>query len=91
MAVPEIRGVPLESLPWPVSALVDEMVALYADWRQDAQAATDAYARWSAAPVGEWSIRHSAYVAALDREHAAAGQYARAVAEVELWVEKHQP
>jgi hypothetical protein len=87
MAVPEIPGLPLESLPWPAVALVDDMQALYMDWLVDAEAAADAYERWCSAPAVEQAIAYSAYVAGLDQEQAAASEYAVAVAELEHWLE----
>jgi hypothetical protein len=60
----------------PLVDLVDEMLARYVDWREDAAAVADAYARWCEAPAREGAWRFSAYMAALEREESAAISYA---------------
>jgi hypothetical protein len=59
-----------------VAGLVDEMLASYIDWREDAAATRDAYTRWCTAPTAEEDWRFSAYMAALDQEESAAARYA---------------
>jgi len=39
-----------EAGAWPVAALVDEMLAMYVEWREHADTVASAYARWCAAP-----------------------------------------
>jgi hypothetical protein len=72
-----------EALAEPVAHLVDEMLACYVDWREDATAAADAYGRWSGAPPSEIACRFAAYLAALDQEESAATRYALAVRDLE--------
>jgi hypothetical protein len=66
-----------------VEGLVDEMLGYYIDWRQQARAVGDAYARWCGAQADEEALRFSAYLAALDREESTAMSYAGVVRAVE--------
>lgn len=63
--------------------LLDKLLACYVDWREDADAASDAYTRWSAAPRADRAWRFSAYLAALEQEESAANSYALAISAVE--------
>jgi hypothetical protein len=72
-----------DPLTWPVAGLVDEMLACYVDWREDAAAVDDAYTRWLTAPAQEKAQCYSAYFASLDREESAAAGYAFAVRKLE--------
>ncbi|MGB9185236.1 MAG: hypothetical protein WCB67_14335 [Solirubrobacteraceae bacterium] len=85
MAIPQIPS--KGAAGWSLDGLVDEMLAYYIDWRQDAAEVADAYSRWCFAPGGEEASRFSAYMAALDREQASAASYAVVVREVEhaIW------
>ena len=61
-------------------ALGNEDRALaYIGWRLACVAVWRAYREWAIAPKRDASLAHAAYDAALDREHAAAGAYARLV------------
>lgn len=71
-----------DGLVGPAARLVDEMFASYVDWREDADAVSDAYTRWSDAPRGERAWRFSAYLAALEQEQSAAKTYALAITDV---------
>lgn len=64
---------------WPVAVLVDEMLAMYVEWREHADTVADAYARWCAAPPEERTVRCAAYLAVLDQEQATASDYADTV------------
>jgi hypothetical protein len=55
--------------------LVDEAFGHYLDWRDECAAVADAYRNWSNAVASESALSFAAYVAALDREERAAGQY----------------
>jgi hypothetical protein len=55
---------------------VDRALA-YVEWRLACLAVWGAYRAWANAPKADASLAHAAYGAALDREHAAAGAYAR--------------
>ena len=57
----------------------DEMLAYYMDWRNAAVAAADAYRVWLRAPKAENASHFAGYIAALDREEAAATRYAMVV------------
>jgi hypothetical protein len=72
----------LESLGWPVSDLIDEALFSYADWRDESAAVEETYLHWCAAPRADRNHRYGAYIAALDREQAAAMIYAIAVSEL---------
>ena len=48
-----------------MSRLVDEMVDRYAEWREDAYAVAEAYARWCGAPGRDEEWRFSVYMASL--------------------------
>jgi hypothetical protein len=51
----------------------------YIEWRLASLAVWRAYREWANAPAADGALAHAAYGAALDREHAAAGAYARLV------------
>jgi hypothetical protein len=55
--------------------LIDEAFRHYLDWRDECAAVAAAYRRWSNSPAAESALLFAAYVAALDREERAAGQY----------------
>lgn len=80
MATSEISP---DALTGPVAGRLDEMLACYVDWREDAAAVADAYRRWSSAPTAEESIWFAAYGAALEQEESAARRYGLAVTDVE--------
>jgi hypothetical protein len=63
--------------------LVDQMMARYVAWREDAAAARDEYNRWCSAPADQEKWLFAVYRTALNREEASAGRYSRLVAEVE--------
>jgi hypothetical protein len=67
---------------------VDDMMARYVQWREDAAGVAEAYALWRAAPRAEAAWRFSAYLAALRAEEASAGSYALAVADVVCSLER---
>ena len=60
--------------------LRDEIIDLYLDWREEAAGVADAYANWADAPADEQAPCFVAYLAAIDREEAAARSYADVVA-----------
>lgn len=55
------------------------MLAYYIDWRNAAAAVADAYRVWRRAPAAQAAVHFAAYVAALDKEEAAAARYAMVV------------
>ena len=65
------------------AGLADEMLAYYMDWRADAAAAADAYRVWQCAPAAREAEHFAAYMAALDKEEAAAARYAMVVKAVD--------
>jgi hypothetical protein len=67
-----INTAPVSLPAW--SAVVDPVIA-YAEWRTSCMAVWAAYRKWSNAAVGDGQLAHAAYVAALDREDAAAHAY----------------
>lgn len=72
----------------PLGSLTDEIIDLYLDWREEAAAVADAYARWAGARAGEDGRCFAAYTAALDREEAAARGYAHVLADGERVAEQ---
>ena len=87
MATPQIPFKE-KTLPAPIAGLVDEMLACYIDWREDAATARDAYGRWSTSRAGEAAQLFSAYQAALDQEESAATSYAAIVDDVGRWLHR---
>jgi hypothetical protein len=73
----------------PAALLVDEALATYIDWREGERGVADAYARWTDAPRAEQPMRFAAYNAALDREEAAAKDYAESIGELARWLARH--
>ena len=63
--------------------LVDERLAQYINWLEDADAVSEAYSQWSAASPADRPWRYSVYLAALDLERSSADSYAAAVTGVE--------
>jgi len=88
MAIPNIpsRGIRVDSTAWPVARLVDYVLTAYVDWREEAQATSDAYRRWARGPADEETGRFAAYTAALDQEEASAVAYERSNTELERWL-----
>jgi hypothetical protein len=77
------RAIRFDTLGWPAKALVEDVLAGYAEWRDGADAVADAYERWSAAPPDEYLVRFAAVIAALDQEQTAADGYAEAIRKLE--------
>jgi hypothetical protein len=77
----------LDSLGWPVSDLIDEALFSYAEWRDESAAVEETYVHWCAAPRADRNHRYGAYIAALDREQAAAVVYAIAISELRALVQ----
>jgi hypothetical protein len=65
------------------SALVDQAMERYVEWREECAAVNDAYANWTHAPMEEADLPFVAYSAALDREQSAATVYGRALKRLE--------
>lgn len=73
---------------WREGTLMDDLQDAYVDWRESAQAVTDAYDRWSLASGRERATLLAAYTATLDQEQTTATAYADAVTELERWLER---
>jgi hypothetical protein len=56
--------------------LIDELMEMYVDWREECLGLRTAYERWLSVPVGERDLAFAAYRAALDREERASAVYA---------------
>jgi hypothetical protein len=84
MAIQNIFQDPPEvaSRPFRPDELIDEMLACYAEWRQEVWAVEETYRDWCAAPSAERDGRFAVYFAALDQEESAAAAYAIAAEEV---------
>ena len=63
---------------------LDEICWSYIEWREETDAAGRAYRSWCEAPHEARRAPFAAYVAALDREQAAAERYARSAADVAI-------
>ena len=59
--------------------VVDAAVAAYVCWREECEGAREAYRRWSSASEADRMLASCAYMAALEREEAAAIVYAKAM------------
>jgi hypothetical protein len=90
MAAPQIpsTGEGWRGQPAPIPGLVDDMVACYASWREEAAAARRAYERWRDSRPDQEPARYAAYVAALDQEQSTAVSYAQAVSDLERWLRR---
>lgn len=76
----------MQTMSWPVAALVDEMLARYAEWGESAEAVAHAYRRWCTAPADKEALTFSAYIAVLDQEQSAADTYSQSIRELEQWL-----
>jgi hypothetical protein len=70
------------------SQLVDVMMDVYVDWREECLALTKAYERWSSERVAERDLAFAAYRAALDREDRASAVYEDLVKSVERQLQR---
>ena len=87
MALPQIPSTGKDGRGQPIAGLVDEMVACYANWREEAAGVRDAYRRWREAS-SEHGGAFVAYMAALDQEQSAAARYAQIVTDLERWLRR---
>jgi hypothetical protein len=62
--------------------IVDELLALYCDWREESAGVQAAYERFSSAPASDRVLAFAAYIAALDREGSAAQAYEAQISEI---------
>jgi hypothetical protein len=69
------------------SELVDVMMDVYVEWREECIALRKAYEHWSSVRVAERELAFAAYRAALDREDRASAVYADLVKSVERELE----
>jgi hypothetical protein len=76
------------ALGWPASDLIDEVLFWYTEWRDEAAAVAETYRHWCAAPSVERDRRYGVYIAALDREQAAAMTCAIAASELRALVRR---
>jgi hypothetical protein len=67
--------------------LIDVMMDVYVDWREECIALRNAYERWSSVRLAERKLAFAAYRAALDREDRASAVYADLVKSVERELE----
>lgn len=59
--------------------LIDRLLALYCDWREECTEVQAAYERFSRASTPDRGLAFAAYTAALDREDSASEEYAAQV------------
>jgi hypothetical protein len=62
--------------------LIDRLMDMYVEWREECVALWEAYARWRAVPPAEKAPAYACYRAALDREEWAAHVYADLVSRI---------
>jgi hypothetical protein len=76
--------------------LIDDLMDAYQGWCEESAAVDSAYQRWSVASSPDAADAFATYVAALDREERASGEYARLFARGrfartrEPWAEERQ-
>ena len=63
----------------PLPEVVDAAIEAYVRWREECTEVREAYRRWSSAAKADRTLASCAYIAALDREQAAASFYADAM------------
>lgn len=63
--------------------LIDDLMEIYVEWREECIALNEAYERWSDGPVEEREMAFAAYLAALEREEQASAVYADRLYEIE--------
>jgi hypothetical protein len=56
--------------------VIDDLMEIYVDWREESLGLRNAYERWLIVPVEERGRAFAAYQAALDREEQASAVYA---------------
>jgi hypothetical protein len=56
--------------------VIDDLMEMYVDWREECLGLSTAYERWLSVPVAEQELAFAAYSAALDREEQASAVYA---------------
>jgi hypothetical protein len=66
----------------PLVHLLDEMINVYVDWREESAAVAASYEKWNRATAADKTLAFSAYVAALDREARAAADYQRVIEQI---------
>jgi hypothetical protein len=63
--------------------LRDDLIDSYLDWREEAAGVADAYTLWADATADDKAARFAAFTAAINREEAAARNYADLMADGE--------
>jgi hypothetical protein len=63
--------------PEPVEELIDELIEMYVDWREECIRLRYAYGRWLSAPAEERDLAFGSYQSALDREEQVSVAYAK--------------
>jgi hypothetical protein len=59
--------------------LIDDLMDVYVNWREECAALAVAYKHWSNVPTAERGLAFAAYQAALDREERASSAYAERI------------
>jgi hypothetical protein len=62
--------------------VIDGLMEMYLDWREECVRLGAAYQRWLSVPVEERDLAFAAYRAALDREEQASAVYAKHLDEI---------
>jgi hypothetical protein len=57
--------------------VIDRLMEMYVDWRQECAWLRAAYERWLSVPIEQRDLAFAAYRAALDREEQASAVYAK--------------
>ncbi len=62
--------------------VIDRLMEMYLEWREECASLGTAYERWLSVPIEERNLAFAAYRAALDREEQASAVYAKHLNEV---------
>jgi hypothetical protein len=62
--------------------VIDRLMEMYLDWREECASLGAAYERWLSVPIEQRNLAFAAYRAALDREEQASAVYAKHLNEV---------
>lgn len=72
------------------SELLDDLMEVYVEWREECVSLYQAYERWTSSPVDERDLAFAAYSAALDREQQASAVYSDRIEVVEREIASRQ-
>jgi hypothetical protein len=71
--------------------LIDDLIEVYVDWREECAALTRAYDEWAAVAVADRDLAFAAYQAAVDREQQASAVYSDYLDKVQREIGRSNP